>query len=165
MRVPDLAALATADVRAIASRIRLGGLERVKAKYLKEITREVLNRRGNTDLSFLKKMDPGEAEAWLTSLPGVARKTANIVLSSSFRKAVGIAVDTHVKRLSGRIGLSAEKYPEKIEKDLMKTVPRKDWLDFNYLLVSHGRRVCAAKKPLCPQCVIRNLCPSAGKCS
>lgn len=99
----------------------------------------------------------------LTSLPGVARKTANIVLSSSFRKAEGIAVDTHVKRLSKRMGLSVETDPVKIEKDLMKIVPRGDWLDFNYLLVIHGRKVCGARKPLCGECVIKRLCPSAGK--
>ncbi len=99
----------------------------------------------------------------LTSLPGVARKTANIVLSGSFGKAEGIAVDTHLKRLSQRIGLSAEKDPVRIEKDLMKIVPRGDWLDFNYLLVSHGRKICGARKALCAECAIRRLCPSAGR--
>jgi endonuclease-3 len=91
----------------------------------------------------------------------VARKTANIVLSSGYGKAEGIAVDTHVKRLSERIGLSRETDPDKIERDLMAIVPRKDWLDFNYIFVNHGRAVCQAKKPLCPGCVIRRLCPSA----
>ena len=96
----------------------------------------------------------------LTSLPGVARKTANIVLSASFNKAEGIAVDTHVKRLSGRLGLSSEKDPKKIEKNLMKIVPFKDWLDFNFILVDHGRTICNARKPLCTRCVINKLCPS-----
>jgi len=99
----------------------------------------------------------------LVTLPGVARKTANIVLSSAFRRAEGIAVDTHVKRLSQRLGLSKEKYPDKIEKDLMKIIPLKAWLDFNYLLVNHGRKTCKARKPLCPECAIQKLCPSAGK--
>lgn len=99
----------------------------------------------------------------LIKLPGVARKTANIVLSSAFHKAEGIAVDTHVKRLSSRLGLSSEKNPDKIEKDLMEIVPQKDWLDFNYLLVNHGRKVCQAKKPQCPQCGINYLCPSANE--
>ncbi len=99
----------------------------------------------------------------LVTLPGVARKTANIVLSSSFRKAEGIAVDTHVKRLSERLGLSKEKDPEKIEKDLMGIVPRKDWIDFNYLLVDHGRATCIARKPLCPGCVIKKMCPAVKK--
>ena len=97
----------------------------------------------------------------LVTLPGVARKTANIVLSSSFRKAEGIAVDTHVKRLSERLGLSREKDPKKIEKDLMEIIPKADWLDFNYILVDHGRAICMARKPLCPDCVIKKLCPSA----
>ena len=95
----------------------------------------------------------------LISLPGVARKTANIVLSSGFKKAEGIAVDTHVKRLSARLGLSRENNPEKIEKDLLKIVPKKDWLDFNYILVGHGRSICNARKPLCNECPIAKLCP------
>jgi len=99
----------------------------------------------------------------LITLPGVARKTANIVLSSGYGKAEGIAVDTHVKRLSERIGLSRETDPDKIERDLMAIVPRMDWRDFNYILVNHGRAVCQARKPLCPGCVIRHLCPSARK--
>lgn len=97
----------------------------------------------------------------LVTLPGVARKTANIVLSSGFKKAEGIAVDTHVRRLSERLGLSKQKDPEKIERDLMVLVPRKDWLDFNYMLVNHGRKICQARKPLCPQCELKHLCPSA----
>jgi len=99
----------------------------------------------------------------LLTLPGVARKTANIVLSCAFKKAEGIAVDTHVKRLAERLGLSKEKYPEKIERDLMIIVPGKDWLDFNYLLVNHGRQICQARRPLCPQCPVIQLCPSAKK--
>lgn len=99
----------------------------------------------------------------LITLPGVARKTANIVLSSSFNKAEGIAVDTHARRLSQRIGLSKENDPNKIEQDLMKIVPKKDWIDFNYLLVDHGRKICDARKPLCNECKINHLCPSANK--
>ena len=94
----------------------------------------------------------------LITLPGVARKTANIVLSSAFGKAEGIAVDTHVKRLSGRLGLSKKDDPNKIEQDLMKIVPRKYWLEFNYLMVNYGRAVCQARKPKCNECVIEHLC-------
>ena len=101
---------------------------------------------------------PDTMEA-LISLPGVARKTSNIVLSSGFRKAEGIAVDTHVKRLSGRLGLSRQKDPNKIEQDLMKIVPKKGWLDFNYMLVNHGRAICNARKPLCSKCVLNKICP------
>ena len=96
----------------------------------------------------------------LVTLPGVARKTANIVLSSGFKKAEGIAVDTHVKRLSGRMGLSKEKNPDKIEQDLMKVVPKKDWIDFNYIFVDHGRKICRARKPLCQECEVKHLCPA-----
>lgn len=99
----------------------------------------------------------------LIKLPGVARKTANIVLSSGYKKAEGIAVDTHVKRLSERLGLSTQTDPEKIEKDLMAIVPKKDWLDFNYLLVNHGRAICIARKPKCPECPVQKLCPAAEK--
>jgi endonuclease-3 len=99
----------------------------------------------------------------LVSLPGVARKTANIVLSSAYKKAEGIAVDTHVMRLSQRLGLSPHNDPVKIEKDLMEIVPSKDWLDFNYILVDHGRAVCIARSPRCPECGVKRLCPSARK--
>ncbi|MEA3421131.1 MAG: endonuclease III [Acidobacteriota bacterium] len=94
----------------------------------------------------------------LLSLPGVARKTANIVLSSAYRKAEGIAVDTHVKRLSGRLGLSREKNADKIEQDLLTIVPKNEWLDFNYILVNHGRKICRARKPFCDRCKIKHLC-------
>lgn len=97
----------------------------------------------------------------LITLPGVARKTANIVLSGAFGKIEGIAVDTHVKRVSFRLGLSANTDPEKIEKDLMKIIPKNDWDIFALLLIQHGRQVCEAKKPKCEICVLNKLCPSA----
>ncbi len=97
----------------------------------------------------------------LLKLPGVARKTANIVLSGAFGKIEGMAVDTHVKRLSGRLGLTAHTDPEKIEKDLLKIIPKKDWDLFSLLLINHGRKVCAARKPMCGDCVLNKLCPSA----
>ena len=97
----------------------------------------------------------------LITLPGVARKTANIVLSGAFGKIEGIAVDTHVKRVSSRLGLSANTDPEKIEKDLMKLIPKNDWDVFTLLLIQHGRQVCEAKKPKCEICVLNKLCPSA----
>jgi endonuclease III len=97
----------------------------------------------------------------LVSLPGVARKTANIVLSSAFNKAEGIAVDVHVKRLAGRLGLSVQNNTDKIEQDLMVLLPRHDWIAFNYLIVDHGRAVCMARKPRCSACMLRDICPSA----
>ena len=134
--------------------IRSTGLYRNKAKHIIATSKKIVE-------NFEGKVPDNMKE--LITLPGVARKTANIVLSSGFKKAAGIAVDTHVKRLSERIGLSKEKDPDKIEQDLMKIVPGKDWLDFNYMLVDHGRKICQARKPLCRECVIKHLCPSAKK--
>ncbi|MCL5036641.1 MAG: endonuclease III [Chloroflexi bacterium] len=99
----------------------------------------------------------------LLQLPGVARKTANVVLSNAFGKAEGIAVDTHVIRVSGRLGLTKEENPDRIEKDLMKLIPKDKWIDINHSLILHGRRVCKARKPLCRQCVVGDYCPSRDK--
>ncbi|MBN2042807.1 MAG: endonuclease III [Candidatus Aenigmarchaeota archaeon] len=98
----------------------------------------------------------------LLHLPGVARKTANIVLSHGFGKIDGIAVDTHVSRLSQRIGLSENKDPDKIERDLMLSIPKEHWYKINYILIMHGRKICNARKPKCEECVIRELCPRIG---
>lgn len=97
----------------------------------------------------------------LLALPGVARKTANVVLGNAFGVASGVVVDTHVGRLAGRLGLSSHVQPEKIERDLMELVPEKDWIDFSHLLIYHGRKVCKARKPLCDQCAVEPLCPSS----
>jgi endonuclease-3 len=99
----------------------------------------------------------------LTTLPGVGRKTANVILSSGFGKITGIVVDTHVIRLSGRLGLTKNIEPEKIEQDLMKIIPKNDWAVFSHLLILHGRKICNARKPLCSDCPINKLCPSAFK--
>jgi endonuclease-3 len=97
----------------------------------------------------------------LLRLPGVARKTANVVLGNSFGAPDGIVVDTHVSRLSQRLGLTAETAPEKIERELNQLVPRKEWTDFPHLLITHGRRVCRALNPQCAECVLEHLCPSS----
>ncbi|MGH9905119.1 MAG: endonuclease III [Pyrinomonadaceae bacterium] len=97
----------------------------------------------------------------LLELPGVARKTANVVLGNAFDIASGIVVDTHVTRLSRRLGLTKEKQPEKIEKDLIQVAPRKDWVIFSHLLIYHGRKVCRARNPMCGECVVEKLCPSS----
>jgi endonuclease-3 len=96
----------------------------------------------------------------LVLLPGVARKTANVV-AAELGNAQGIVVDTHVRRLSQRLGLTKQEDPVKIERDLMKLVPREDWARFPHLLIWHGRRVCIARRPLCEQCVVNDLCPSS----
>ena len=99
----------------------------------------------------------------LITLPGVARKTANIVLGNAYQIFEGIAVDTHVLRLSGRLGLSQFSNPEKIEKDLMDLLPKRDWFKTTYLLIEHGRAICTAKNPRCDLCPLRRICPSAFK--
>jgi len=99
--------------------------------------------------------------AELVTLPGVARKTANVVLYNGYGISEGIAVDTHVRRLSRLLGLSRHNEPEKIEKDLMEIVPRDQWGRITYLLIEHGRRICIARRPRCERCVLAGLCPSA----
>jgi endonuclease III len=97
----------------------------------------------------------------LLELPGVARKTANVVLGNAFGVASGVVVDTHVTRLSRRLVLTQQKHPEKIENDLVAIVPRKDWVIFSHLLIAHGRKICKARNPLCPECVVEKYCPSS----
>ena len=103
---------------------------------------------------------PGTMEDLIT-LRGVARKTANIVLGNSFGIVEGIAVDTHVNRLAHRLGFSEQKNPDKIEQDLMRLVPKDRWFDFTYLLIDHGRALCTAKNPRCPECPVEPLCPAS----
>jgi endonuclease-3 len=97
----------------------------------------------------------------LITLRGVARKTANIVLGNSFGKVQGIAVDTHVRRLSNRLGFSEQSDADKIEQDLMARIPKRRWFDFSYVLIDHGRAICQAKKPRCVECPVEDLCPSS----
>ena len=97
----------------------------------------------------------------LITLRGVARKTANIVLGNSFGKVEGIAVDTHVRRLSNRLGFSEQSDADKIEQDLMARIPKRRWFDFSYVLIDHGRAICQAKKPRCAECPVEELCPSS----
>jgi endonuclease III len=103
---------------------------------------------------------PGTMEDLLT-LPGVARKTANIVLGNSFGTVEGIAVDTHVRRVSQRLGFTEQVDPKKIEPDLMGLIPRKRWFDFTYVLIEHGRAICTARSPKCQDCPVNDLCPSS----
>jgi endonuclease-3 len=103
----------------------------------------------------------------LDSLPGVARKTANIVQGNAYPEVhardpdAGIAVDTHVRRVSQRLGFTSNKDPDKIEQDLMKVIPREDWFSFTYVLIDHGRQVCKAPTPMCEGCPVNDLCPSS----
>lgn len=97
----------------------------------------------------------------LLTLRGVARKTANIVLGNAYGKVEGIAVDTHVKRVSNRLGFTAQSDPDKIEQDLMHLIPRERWFNFTYVLIDHGRALCIARRPLCEQCPVNYLCPAS----
>lgn len=125
---------------------------RQKARYIQEACQIIAHEHGG--------QVPNDMEV-LLELPGVARKTANVVLGVAFGMAEGIVVDTHVKRLAQRLALSEETNPDKIERDLMASVPRADWIDFAHLLIFHGRRVCFARNPDCLNCVLNDLCPSA----
>ncbi len=153
-KYPTAVDFAQADPRVLEEEIRPTGFFRNKTKSIIKASRKIVDD--------FEGVVPDNMED-LIALPGVARKTANIVLSSAYRKAEGIAVDTHVKRLSQRLGLSKEKDPDKIEQDLLDLVPKKYWLDFNYMLVNHGRKTCQARKPNCPECELKHLCPSAGE--
>jgi endonuclease-3 len=150
-KYPTAEAFAGADRAELEMEIRPTGFFRNKAKSIIGAAQKIVTDFGGR---------VPDTMAELITLPGVARKTANIVLSSGYGKAEGIAVDTHVRRLSGRLGLSKQRDPEKIEQDLLAIVPKKHWLDFNTMLVSYGRDICQARKPRCPECVINHLCQS-----
>jgi endonuclease-3 len=132
--------------------IRSSGFFHRKAELIQEASRQIVEEFGS---EVPKTM--GE----LTRLKGVARKTANIVLGNAYGVVDGIAVDTHVMRLSQRLGFTEQKDRDKIEGDLMELFPRDKWFSINYLLIAHGRRVCEAKRPDCGHCVVSGLCPSA----
>ena len=135
--------------------IRPTGFFRNKAKSIKACCQGLVEKHGG------KVPDSMEA---LIKLPGIGRKTANVILGSAFG-IPGVVVDTHVKRLSQRIGLTKEKDPVKIEFELMALIPKKDWIDFSHELIWHGRRLCPARKPKCLQCPLRELCDYGRKIS
>jgi endonuclease-3 len=143
---------ADAPLEELERDIRSTGFYKNKAKNIKNTCR-ILVERYNSKV-------PETIEEMLT-LPGVARKTANIVLSNAYGVIEGIAVDTHVMRLSFLLGLTKDKDPKKIERDLMRIVPKKHWVDFPFMLILHGRRICIARRPRCGQCILNKLCPSA----
>ena len=143
---------ANADIKKLEQDIRSTGFYRAKAKNIQNAARMILTR-------FYGKVPRTMEE--LVQLPGVARKTANVVLGNAFGVIDGVAVDTHVRRLSQRLGFTRNTDPEKIEQDLMKLFDKKDWFKLTYLLIEHGRNVCEAKKPKCNECFLNQLCPSA----
>ena len=152
-RYPTPAALAQADPAELEPLIFKSGFYRMKAKSLIGMARALVARHGG---------EVPRTMAELVALPGVARKTANVILGSALGITEGVVVDTHVTRLAQRLGLSRETEPVKIEQDLMKVLPKAQWTPFAHRLIWHGRRVCLAKKPDCEHCVLAPLCPSAG---
>src|SRR5574340_85604 len=153
-RFPTPEALAAADPAEVEEIVHPTGFFRNKTKNIMGAARKIEADYGGSV--------PGNMEDLLT-LPGVARKTANIVLYNSFGHAEGIAVDTHVFRLAHRLGFSAETDPNKVERALTALFPRDEWGPLTYRLIEHGRAICDAKRPVCGQCVLAELCPSAFK--
>lgn len=144
---------ANADLKKFEQEIKSTGFYKMKAKNIinaAKIIKEKFNGKVPNTMQDL------------ISLPGVARKTANVVLGNAYGKVEGIVVDTHVRRLSYRIGLTKNTDPNKIEQDLMKIVPKDKWFIFPYLLIDHGRKICSARKPLCDKCVINKYCKKVG---
>jgi endonuclease-3 len=145
---------ANADLEELEQDIRSTGFFRNKARNIKKCCQMLIEK---FDSQIPKTMEE------ILELPGVARKTANIVLSNAYGVVEGIAVDTHVRRLTQRLGLTENDNPDKIEDDLMQIIPKKYWMRITDLLIFHGRRICTAKKPKCGMCVLNKLCPCAFK--
>lgn len=149
----DAKAMSKAGVHDIEPIIMSTGFFRSKSKSLVGMAKALVDRHGG--------QVPRDLDS-LTELPGVGRKTANVVLGSAFGLTTGVVVDTHVKRLAYRLGLTKSTNPKLIEQDLMAILPRKEWVVFSHLLIFHGRKVCIARKPKCDQCVLYDVCPKNG---
>ena len=153
-RYPDVEAFAGADREELEGLIRSTGFYRNKARNIQGMAQRVVSEHGG---QVPDSMDE------LVELPGVARKTANVVLSNAFSRNEGVVVDTHVKRVAGRLGLTGETDPVRVERDLMQVLDPDDWHSFPWRMILHGRQRCAARKPDCSACEIRDLCPSADR--
>jgi endonuclease-3 len=151
-RYPDALAMKDAPVEDLEDLIRTTGFYHNKTKSLLGASRRLAEEHQGRVPSTMEE---------LLALPGVARKTANVVLGTGYGIAVGVVVDTHVYRLSRRLGLTRSATPVEIEQDLMKLLPPSEWILFAHLLIHHGRRICIARKPRCEICPVRDLCPSA----
>jgi len=151
-KYPNARALAGADRETLEDMIKSTGFFRSKTKSLLGMAQALVERHGGQVPRTMEE---------LTALPGVGRKTANVVLGNAFGINDGIVVDTHVARLSKRLGLTKETDPVKIERDLMPLFPREEWTMLSHLLIEHGRTVCDARRPKCEQCVLNDLCPSS----
>ena len=150
---PTAVELAAVSQRTLEKAIQSTGFFRNKAKNIKALSRELLDR---FDGEVPQEMD------LLVTLPGVGRKTANVVLGTAFGMATGVVVDTHVQRISRRLGLSDHRDPVKIEQDLMDVLPRKEWIGYSHSVIQHGRQICKARKPLCDECAFEKFCPRLG---
>lgn len=150
-KFPDAVALANAEIEELENLVRSTGFYRNKAKNIKAAC-QMLVEQFNSQVP--KQMEQ------LLKLPGVARKTANVVLAHAYRINMGVTVDTHVKRLSQRLGLTEYSEPIKIERDLMRLIPQYDWENWSIRLIYHGRAICKAKNPACDKCLLADLCPS-----
>ena len=151
-RFPDAAALAGAEISDLETLVRSTGFYRNKAKNIRATCQMLMERFGG---QVPKRMED------LLELPGVARKTANVVLANAYGINQGVTVDTHVKRLSQRLGLTQHPDPVRIERDLMRLLPQADWENWSIRLIYHGRAVCPARRPACDRCALADLCPSA----
>ena len=151
-RYPTPAAMAKAEQEAMEELVRTTGFFRNKAKSLIGMAAALVRDHAGEVPRTLEQ---------LVKLPGVARKTANVVLGVAYGLAVGVVVDTHVGRLSRRLGLTQHTDAVKIEKDLQAVIPQEQWIAFSHMLIHHGRAVCAARKPACDRCHLQELCPSA----
>lgn len=149
----SVADFANASLAELEQEIKTTGFYRSKAKNIQSCCRTLVEKYGGQVPRTMEE---------LTQLSGVGRKTANVVLGNAFGINVGVVVDTHVARLSKRLGLTRQQDPEKIERELMKLVPQPEWADFSHLLIWHGRRRCDARKPDCDGCEIKKLCPRVG---
>ena len=147
---------ATVSLEELEKDIKSTGFYHSKAKNIRAAAQRIMTNYGGKVPSTMED---------LVTLPGVGRKTANVVLGAAFGIVEGIVVDTHVGRLVRRFGWTTNKDPVKVEQDLMRIIPRKDWLDLSYLLIYHGRAICIARKPLCGNCALVHLCPSAFRAS
>jgi endonuclease III len=151
-KYPDPQTFANASQVEMERDVRQTGFFRNKAKAVIAASKAIMEKHDGEV--------PGTMEE-LTALPGVGRKTANVVLGNAFKTPVGVVVDTHVTRVSGRLGLTSHADPVKIEQDLMKLIPQKEWTSFSHRLIQHGREICIARKPRCSECRLNELCPSA----
>lgn len=152
-RYPTPAALAAAEQRDLEGIVRSTGFFRNKSKNLIGMAAALVERHEGRVPRSLEE---------LTDLPGVARKTANVVLGTAFGIASGVVVDTHVGRITRLLGLTQHTDAVKVERDLMALLPREEWVDFSHRLIFHGRAVCVARRPACDRCTLASLCPSAG---